>query len=350
MILTYKIKHGRDFSKELRLAIKIAEYAIKNRSLTSADVKHIGLKSAISNQILRKYSRNKTIKKINSEVKLTIPSQSIRVEDSEIYVACLKLRLPIYFDSNFKKINQIEVGSEYAYVCVSYEDKETYSPQQIIGVDRNSTKHVLVASNIDTGKVMKLGKSCDFVHNKYKNIRSKLQKKKKRKMIKKIKKRESNIIRNINHHISKELVGRANQQKAVLVLEDLKGIRKTAKSRRKQRYILHSWSFHQLQQMIQYKAKKLGVPVAYVEPQYTSKRCSGCGHIGNNSRKGKKFHCTECSMVENADVNAGFNIAYLYQQGMSRFDVERDISKASTDTAQRKCLQKLETLPRTQLL
>jgi putative transposase len=62
LIQTYKIKHGKDFSKELFLAKKVAEYGMMHRNPSTKDVKHIGLKAQISNQILRKYSRNKTIK------------------------------------------------------------------------------------------------------------------------------------------------------------------------------------------------------------------------------------------------------------------------------------------------
>ena len=64
-ILVVKIKHNTDLSSELKKAIQVANYAIKNRyKLLSANVSDIGLPSAISNQILRKYGKNKKCKKI----------------------------------------------------------------------------------------------------------------------------------------------------------------------------------------------------------------------------------------------------------------------------------------------
>ncbi len=330
MILTYKIKHGKDFNRELALAKKVAAFAIKERKQSSKDVKHIGLKSMIANQILRKYARNKTIKQVSS-VNLTIPSQGIRVIGKEIRVPCLKLILPIFFNQDFEKINQIEIGKEFAFISVSIKEPKAYVPENIIGVDRNTNKHVLVASNINTGKVLKLGKECQHIHNKYKHIRKKLQAKSKFSLLKKIKNRESRIVRNINHQISKRLVMEAKDNKAIIVLEELKNIRKTARTRRKQRYSLNSWSFNQLGEMIEYKSKKLGVPIAYIEPQYTSQRCSHCGHIEAKNRIVKQFHCVECGVVENADANAGFNIASLYQKGISQFSKERDLLKGNTD-------------------
>jgi len=331
MILTYKIRHDRDFSKELSLAKKVADYAIVNRSLTSRDVKHIGLKSMIANQILRKYSRSKTVKEAKS-VNLGIPNQGIHIVGTEIKIPCLKLTLPISFGQKFEKINQIEIGKEYAFVSVTIKEPEIYSPNSVIGVDRNSNKHVLVASNINTGKVLKLGKECQHIHLKYKHIRKNLQAKGKFSLLKKIKNRERRVIKNINHQISKRLIMEAKDNNAVVVLEKLKDIRKTAKCRRKQRYSLNSWSFYQLGDMIEYKAKKYGVPVAYIAPQYTSQRCSKCGHIEAKNRKLKVFHCVKCGVVENADANAGFNIGCLYQKGMSQFSKESDLLKGSTDT------------------
>jgi putative transposase len=159
MILTFNIKHNRDFSIELKKAKQIAEFAVKTHTLSSKDVKHFGLKSIIANQILRKYSRNKKIKDVKS-VELTIPNQGIHVdkEKQEIYIPSLKLTLPYIFRNDFEKVNQIEISDKYAHVSVSVPDKPAIEPQTWLGVDRNTTGHIAVVANPQTGKVWKLGK------------------------------------------------------------------------------------------------------------------------------------------------------------------------------------------------
>jgi hypothetical protein len=81
--------------------------------------------------------------------------------------------------------------------------------------------------------------------------------------------------------------------------------------------------------MIEYKAKLLGVPIAYVDPAYTSQMCSRCGLIGD--RDGKGFKCPSCGHVEDADVNASFNIA-VRRGGVPRSVVDRDAAEGSTGT------------------
>jgi putative transposase len=333
MILTYKIRHGRNFGGELATARRVAEFAVRTKSRSSADVRHFGLKSAISNQILKKYASNKTVKEVKS-VKLTVPSQGVKTDGKRIRVPCLKLELPIFFPNNFTKINQIEVGGEFAYVSANYAEPPTFVPSSVYGVDRNTKGHCLVAANATTGKVLKLGKAAHHIHTKYRGMRRRLQKRGKFGLVKRIKDRESRLIRNLNHRCSKKLVEVCRLQNAGIVLEDLQDIRQTAKTRKNQRYSLNSWSFYQLKQMIEYKAKKQGVPVFYVEPQYTSQRCSGCGHIEPANRKKKLFRCLRCGKVEDADVNAGFNMSFAYNSGISRFAKDSDSAKGSTDAPQ----------------
>lgn len=320
MILTYKLKHNKDFSGELRKAKQVAEFGIKNRTLSSKDVKQFGLKSAISNQILRKYVKNKKVKSVSS-VQLTIPNQGIKVDKKsrKITIPCLKLVLDYQFP-DFKKINQIEIGKEYACVSVTIPDIEPEKADNYIGVDRNTTGHIAVAACPKTGKIWKLGKSGLHTHKKYSNIRRNLQKQGKYRKVKQIKNRESKIVKDINHKISKKIVETAKENNCGIKLEDLTGIRNNKKHTRSFNYSLNSWSFYQLQMFIEYKAKLHGVEVVYIDPHYTSKKCSICGQIGN--RNGKSFKCS-CGHVDHADVNAAFNIGQSIK--------ERDLMEGNTD-------------------
>ncbi|WP_374940169.1 zinc ribbon domain-containing protein [Streptomyces finlayi] len=72
-----------------------------------------------------------------------------------------------------------------------------------------------------------------------------------------------------------------------MALEDLTGIRDRARLRKDQRTQLHSWSFHQLGSFLEYKARRAGVPLVYVDPAYTSRQCSACGHIDRKNRVGQ---------------------------------------------------------------
>jgi len=71
----------------------------------------------------------------------------------------LKLSLKYEFPDNFEKVNQIEIGEEYAYVSVSIPEPELVQADKWIGVDRNAVGHIAVVSDPETGKVIKLGKS-----------------------------------------------------------------------------------------------------------------------------------------------------------------------------------------------
>ncbi len=332
MILTYKIRHGKDFSEELKKAEQIARFAIKTRTISSRDVRQFGLKSAISNQILRKYSRDRKARNVHN-VKLTIPAQGIHYnhEGRIITIPCLKLTLNYYFRNDFEKINQIELDNKFAYISATVPESALIEPEGYLGVDRNTTGHIAVVADPMTGKVLKFGKSAEHIHRKYRNTRKNLQKKGKYRKVKETRNKENRIVKAINHKVSKKIVQEAKNSGMGIKLEYLNGIR-NAKSGRNFRYSLNSWSFYQLQIMIEYKARLLGIPVVYVDPYNTSRECSRCGQIG--SRSEKSFKCPNCGHVDHADANASFNIALrpVFEEGIDRLHADRDACKGSTDT------------------
>ena len=332
MIKTYKVKHNRDLKDMLKKAEQVAIYVLnhKNEKLTTKHVKHFGLKSVISKAIINKYSSNKILKRIKS-VKLTINDPSSFVlKDKILRITPLEINLDLSFIPDFIKINQVEFDAVYCFISFTFKEELPYIATKRIGVDRNVKGHCVVACCPETGKVYKLGKKARHTHTKYKNIRKRLQKESKFNHLKKIKNKESRIVRDLNHKISIKLVEVAKKLKAVLVLENLKGIRQTKKKKKSFHYSLNSWSFYQQQQFIDYKAKLLGVPVLYIDPYYTSQECSKCGLIGE--RKDKIFKCP-CGHVEHADSNAGFTIAKRVNLSMFNCIKTGINTRAPTDSA-----------------
>lgn len=308
-ILTIKIKHNTDFSKELKKAIEIARYAIKNKNtLTSKNVSNIGLPSAIGNQILRKYGKNKKCKSINeAKIKLIAPGQSVKVNGNQIKIVPLKLILINNGDYQIDKVYQIELDATYAYIAFKKTNSKQLITDKFVGVDLNATSHCAVVANPGNGKVIKLGKQASHIHKKYKALRINLQKRKLYKKLKQTKGKETNKVKDINHKISKQIVWFAKENNCGIKLEKLTGIRKNKKTNKSFRYTLNSWSYYQLGTMIAYKALLQGIPVQYINPAFTSQNCSRCGNFGK--RNGKLFKCANCNHTGHSDVNASFNIA-----------------------------------------
>jgi len=304
--LTYKVKHGMNLLDQLLKAKQVAQIAIDTKTLSSKNVAHIGLPSVISNQILRKYSKNKKCKKLNS-VKLTVPRQGIKYKDNQVYISCLRLAIPFTIppSKQLVQIKQVELDNIYVYICCEVED-HPYNNEECgyLGIDRNATGHIAVIAF--GSRIIKLGKMASHINKKYRYLRAKAQKRGSFKFIKKLKNRESRITKDINHKISKKIVELAKSNNFGIKLEKLQGIRKKSQGKEFNR-TKSNWSFYQLEGFIEYKAKLSGVRVYHVNPAYTSKNCSRCGLIG--SRESKVFRCNNCGHHDHADANASFNIA-----------------------------------------
>jgi putative transposase len=308
---TILVKHNIDYSAELTKARLVAEWAVQNKmQISSKHVKHIGLPSAISNQILKKYGMNKEVKEVGS-VKLTIPrnGDGIRITGThEISVACIKQQIHCWHDlSSTKQINQIEADNQYYYITFEVDEAPIYEPNGFIGVDLNATGHVAVIAS--SSKILKRGKRAAHIKRQYGSIRRRLRKQRKNNLLRKLKNKEARVTRDINHKLTTELVNLAKNTGQGIRMEDLKNIRirTNKRSSKKTRRITNNWNFYQIRQFVEYKARICGVPVEFLNPAYTSKTCSRCGHLG--TRVKKSFECLNCKHVEHADANAAFNIA-----------------------------------------
>lgn len=171
---------------------------------------------------------------------------------------------------------------------------------------------------------------CDFygarrwkeIENRYFRLKRKLQAKgtpSAKRHLKKLAQRVNRFRTDCDHVLSKRLVT-AYGEGTQLVLEDLTDIRKRVKARKKQRRRIHGWSFARLKGFLEYKALMYGCQAAYVDPRYTSQKCSRCEHIEKRNRKSQsEFVCKSCGFKHNADLNAAKNIRqnYLASSGIS---------------------------------
>ena len=67
----------------------------------------------------------------------------------------------------------------------------------------------------------------------------------------------------------------------------------------------------EFKRQLQYKLDWSGGTLHLVAPQYTSQRCSECGHVSPNNRKSQsEFCCESCGYKANADENAARNIEF----------------------------------------
>ncbi|MFX1533975.1 MAG: RNA-guided endonuclease InsQ/TnpB family protein [Promethearchaeota archaeon] len=184
-----------------------------------------------------------------------------------------------------------------------------------IGVDVG-LNFIAVTSDTANKTLFYGGGTLKYTRWKYFKLRQELQSRGTRSAKRKLKimsGRERRFVTDVNHCISKKIVQDAHKKfkHPVIVLEDLTGIRRTAKCTSKNgKRTLNHWSFYQLQQSIAYKAVELEIPVIYVAPHYTSQQCPICGHReeANRNKNRHWFQCKQCHYQTNDDRAASMNI------------------------------------------
>ena len=120
----------------------------------------------------------------------------------------------------------------------------------------------------------------------------------------------------LSTQISKDL---SIQGVEVLVLENLKGLRKSASRKegtskgRKLNYIINSMSYGMFQSFLEYKCLDLGIKVEKIHPAYTSKTCSRCNSRKTMRPRQEQFVCKDCNYQLDADLNGSRNIENFYR-------------------------------------
>jgi IS605 OrfB family transposase len=231
------------------------------------------------------------------------------------------------------QITEDKKGKWYFIISYSFEaSKQTFDQNRILGIDLGITK---VATMQIFDKTIEewdrlSWKECMMDGRELIHYRQKIEARKKQlqiaskwcgegrvghgtktrmKPLDKIGSVVSNFKDTYNHKISRYIIDFAIKHNCgIIQMEDLSGF-----SEQQTESLLKNWSYFDLQTKIKYKAEEKGVEVIFINPQYTSKRCSRCGCIDTRNRdcenNQSKFECVTCGHKENADINAAKNIS-----------------------------------------
>jgi putative transposase len=108
------------------------------------------------------------------------------------------------------------------------------------------------------------------------------------------------------HRVANAVVTVARNTCSAVVLEELRRNEHRTRSKSLNRR-LSSWPRHKLHRLIEYKAEWAGVPVFYVDPRNTSRRCPMCGWVAKSRTRAIVFRC-QCGWKIDRQLNAGLNI------------------------------------------
>jgi putative transposase len=199
---------------------------------------------------------------------------------------------------------------------------KSVNPNRVLGVDMGITNAAYMALNdnrfwrerIDGGQIEQHRRRIEAQRRKLASqaavcgeARIGHGRKKRMKPLDKLESRISNFRNTVNHTYARRIVEIARRMECgVIQVEDLTGISEGDT-------FLGRWTYFDLQTKIENKASEYGIEVRKIKPNWTSKRCSECGHIAHENRDIKrdqaKFHCVMCGYEVNADFNAARNIA-----------------------------------------
>lgn len=270
--LQFKLHFGKDKSNNRTIVERIVESARLGKKKGEAYV--------VNNSSIQLVEKGNS-SKIFLLLSLDIPTAKRTLDPNLVMGIDLGINYPIYYATN---------GN--AYIKGHIGDRDSFWDERMVFQRRFRELQRLQCTQGGRGRQKKLAP------------------------LEKLREKERNWVKTKNHIFSREIIKCALKIGAGIIhLEKLKNIGKDKDGNIEdsKRYILRNWSYHELQEMIEYKAAMEGIMVKYVDPAYTSQTCSCCGNKGERiSQSVFKCLCPECSEYGkevNADYNAARNIA-----------------------------------------
>jgi len=194
-------------------------------------------------------------------------------------------------------------------------------PKSVMGIDRN-LRNVTVGNHkkvtmYDIEDLPKIAYRTKKITSSFKRNDHRIR----QKIYSKLGNRRSRRVKQFLNRVSKDIVQQAKKSNSMIILEDIKGIRKLYRrgngQGNKHRAMMNSWPFYELQRQIQYKSAWEGIPVRFVSPVRTSILCPICGGRTQEDRyQHRQLWCSSCKRSMDRDVVASMNISY---KGLQKF-------------------------------
>lgn len=206
-------------------------------------------------------------------------------------------------DYPVKDVVALDVGTRKS--CTTSDEKYYYIDKEtILKLEHKKERLERLLDKKDGGSK----ESKTFASKRYRKFAHK---------IRKIDREISNIRRNFQHQLSKELsdtypiIGAENLSVSKMMASakgtvDKPGKNVKQKSRLNRAIAREGW--YQLRSMIEYKQKRNGGLLVLVDPAYSSQTCPLCGHISKFNRCGEEFKCVKCGKELDADYGASLEI------------------------------------------
>jgi putative transposase len=227
-----------------------------------------------------------------------------------------------YLDDHALSLGSLTVLPDRVVVAFRKGDRKPYVPETVLSLDTNerSLDGVFFEGGVSTPAKAAFD-DVTVIQARHHDRRKRLQKKKahdrrtSRRLCRKEGRREHRRIEYRMHQVANAVLDFAEERKAAIVLEDLRGVFKPKRDKALNRR-LSMWPRRKLHQAIEYKAEWRGIPVVKVDPRNSSRRCPICGRI-QHSRMGALFEC-ECGWHVDKHVNAGINLLQTaFPEGMA---------------------------------
>jgi transposase len=193
------------------------------------------LPCVIAKSLIAKYQKNKKCKQVSN---LVLPvcgdkGKQIKLEDRGIRIPALFkkevlpvhwLRWPVGFVRSAEFFERS--GEWYTAICYNAKAEKPFSVTGTVGVDRNSVGAVATLADPQNGKVLHLGFNPARTKAVWRGQKANLQSLGKRRLLHKIRNKQSRRTRYENHVVSKQIVDYAAKHRRCIVLEKLENVRK----------------------------------------------------------------------------------------------------------------------------